>query len=178
MLTDNYADKQALINEVMELQRQADQVLKPYVPDVWMELNLTVAQLKSLIFIANEGKTSSGKLADALQVTRSNVTGIVDRLVAQGFITRIHNPDDRRTLLLRPTGRGEAALARLREGITSYVAEVLKGMSEEELLTLSHSLSSLVRAAEEYQQRRDEEKGLTDYDLSREGTKRDKSEGD
>lgn len=170
MLTD--AAKRGLINEVMELQQWADRVLKPYVPDVWMELNLTVAQLKSLIFIANEGKTCSGKLAAALHVTRSNVTDIVDRLVEHVFIIRIQNPEDRRSLVLQPTGAGEAALARLREGITSYVAEVLKGMSEAELLTLSQGLSSLVRATEEYEQRRNEEKGLTDDDLSREGTKR------
>jgi DNA-binding MarR family transcriptional regulator len=177
MLTDDSA-KQVLINEVMELQWRADQVLKPYVPDVWMELNLTLAQLKSLIFIANEGRTSSGKLAAALHVTRSNVTGIVDRLVEHGFISRIQNPEDRRSLLLQPTSRGEAALARLREGITSHVAEALKGMSMEELLTLSQGLTSLVRAAEEYKRRMDEEKALVDDGLFREDTKGGEDEGD
>ncbi|MFP3975965.1 MAG: MarR family winged helix-turn-helix transcriptional regulator [Dehalococcoidia bacterium] len=145
----------------MELQRRADQMVKPYVPDVWMELNLTVAQLKSLIFVVCEERTSSRKLAAALQVTPSNVTGIVDRLVEQGFITRTQNPDDRRALLLQPTDKGQAALTKLRQGIETHQAEILRGMNVEELLTLHQGLSSLVRAAEQYEQNVDKEKELS-----------------
>ncbi len=160
MSTENSADKQKLVSEVMELHRRVDNVLKPYVPDVWMELNLTVAQLKSLIFVVRGGKTSSKKLAAALRVTPSNVTGIVDRLVEQGFISREQNPEDRRALLLQPTDKGEAALSRLRYGIESHIAQVLQGMSVEELSVLVQGYSSLVRAGEEYEQSADREKEL------------------
>lgn len=164
MSTENSTDKQELINKVMDLHRRMDRSLRPFVPAVWMELNLTVAQLKSLIFIVGEGKTSSRKLAAALCVTPSNVTGIVDRLAEQGFISRDQNPNDRRTLLLQPTDKGEAVLSRLRYGIESYITRVLQGMSVEELSVLAQGYSSLVRAAEEYEQNAGKEKGLMNND--------------
>jgi len=72
-----------------------------YVPDAWMELSLSVAQLKSLFFISKEGSTNFKKLAQALRVTPSNVTGIVDHLVEEGLVSRQENPEDRRMLMLQ-----------------------------------------------------------------------------
>lgn len=157
MLNDNSEDKQKIINKVIELQRRADFILKQYVPDVWMELNLTVAQLKTLIFVVCKKETSSGRLAAALRVSPPNVTGIVDRLVKQGLINRTQNPENRRSLLLTPTEKGEEALTRLSEGVESHNTEVLKNMNEEDLLTLSQGLASLVRAAQEYEKSVEEE---------------------
>lgn len=160
MLKDNSEDKQKIIDKVIELHRRADFILKQYVPDVWMELNLTVAQLKSLIFVVCKKETSSGRLAAALRVSPPNVTGIVDRLVKQGLISRTQNPENRRSLLLTPTEKGEESLKRLSEGVESHNTEVLKNMNKEDLLALSKGLASLVKAAEEYEKRAEEETDL------------------
>ncbi len=139
-----------MIEEITELQRQLRRALRQHRPEAWMELNLTPAQLKSLFFISREGSTNSRKLAAALGVTPSNMTGIVDRLVEQGLVSRQENPEDRRMLLLRATEEGEALLARLRESRISQLSGLLAHLSLEELATLAQALSSLVRAAEAY----------------------------
>ena len=77
-------EKLELIREIIELQRKVDRARRQYELDVWMALPLTIAQLKSLFFISNQGSTNLGKLAAALGVTPTNTTGIVDRLVKQG----------------------------------------------------------------------------------------------
>jgi len=40
-----------------------------------------VLAIKKPVFISNRAATTTGKLADALKVTPTNVTGIIDRLL-------------------------------------------------------------------------------------------------
>jgi DNA-binding MarR family transcriptional regulator len=135
------------IAEIIRLYRQVNRYMQRDSPDVWMDLTLTVPQLKSLFFIANEGTTNLRKLAAALKVTPSNVTGIVDRLFQQGLVTRQENPEDRRVSLLRPTEHGEAVVDNLRERRTTYLARVLGKLDADELANLKKGLAAMVRAA-------------------------------
>jgi DNA-binding MarR family transcriptional regulator len=141
-------DKPGLITEIIELQRKLGRAWRQYELDVWMGLPLTMAQLKSLFFINNQGSTNSGKLAAALGVTPTNVTGIIDRLVKQGLVSRSEDVQDRRILVLQATDRGEALVAKLRERRRGYLSEVLARLSVDELATLAQGLNSLVKASE------------------------------
>ncbi len=144
-------DKKKLIEEIIELQRRLNRALRQDEPDVWRGLNLTIAQLKSLFFIANEGSINARKLAAALGVTPADVTGVVDRLVARGLVSRTEDPEDRRMLLLRATGEGEALVTNLRGTIIGRASKVLARMSVDELFTLAQGLTSLVKAAEAHE---------------------------
>ena len=137
-----------LVREIIELERRANRALRQYSPDAWMGLSLTIAQVKSLFFIDNEGSTNFRKLAAALGVTPSSVTGIIDRLVEQELVSRKENPEDRRVLLLSVTGKGKTLLANLRERRVRLMSEVLTRMSQEELFNLARGLAALVREAE------------------------------
>lgn len=141
-------EKQELITEIIKLQRKVDRAWRQYELGVWLDLPITMAQLKSLFFISNQGSTHSGKLAAALGVTPTNVTGIIDRLVKQGLVSRTEDVQDRRVMLLQATGRGEELVTKLRERRRSYLAEGLARLSVDELAILARGLSSLARAAE------------------------------
>jgi len=144
-------NRSKLVEEIIRLQRRVDHARRQYQIDVWMDLPLTIAQLKSLLFIRNQGSTTSGKLAAALGVTPTNITGIVDRLIRQGLVSRTEDPGDRRVLLLRVTGKGEELTARLRERRRGYMTEVLGHMDDEDLAALARGLSLLVRAVESHE---------------------------
>ncbi len=141
-------DRTRLVKEIIELQRQVRRALRGYVPDAWMNLNLTIPQLKSLFLIAREGSMNTKSLAKELRVTPSNITGIIDRLVRQGLVSRQENPEDRRMLELRITDKGETLLTSLREETISSMYEVLSRMNTEELSSLARGLASLAKAAE------------------------------
>jgi len=108
-------DKAKLVGEIIQLQQQLSKAMGQYAPEAWMDLSLTIAQLKSLLFIDFEGSTNFRKLATALGVTPPNVTGIVDRLVEQGLVSRTENPENRRMSILKTTDNGKVLLAKLRE---------------------------------------------------------------
>lgn len=145
-------DKTTLVKEIIELQRKVDRYRRGTTLDAWMSLPpITIAQLKSLFFINNQGSTNLGKLASALGVTPANVTGIVDRLVEHKLITRVENVQDRRMLVLRTTENGEELVANLRERKRSYLSKALSDLSFDELTNLSQGLTSLVKAIESHQ---------------------------
>jgi DNA-binding MarR family transcriptional regulator len=145
-------EKNELIKEVFELYRQVNRTMRQHGPDAWMQLNLTILQVKSLFFITNHGSTNFKKLATALTVTPSNLTGVIERLVEQGLVSRKENPEDRRMLLLKATEKGESLVMELRERRLGYLTRALSDLSPEELTLITRGLSLLARVAETHGQ--------------------------
>jgi DNA-binding MarR family transcriptional regulator len=71
--------------------------------------DLTVIQVHALYAISR-GDITMGRVATTLHCDASNVTGIVDRLVSAGLITRQEGAHDRRTKTLQLTNKGRAAI--------------------------------------------------------------------
>lgn len=72
--------------------------------------DLTPPQLWTL-YILMRGETTMGKLAATLHCDASNVTGIVDRLVAQDLIVSKVSPHDRRAKVLGLTQKGDRVIS-------------------------------------------------------------------
>jgi len=140
--------KEELIQQIVDLHRRVNRVLRQIAPDAWMELSLTIPQVKSLFFIGNHGTTNFKKLAGALKVTPANLTGVIDRLVDQGLVSRTENPEDRRMMLLKLTEKGEALVSELRERRVSYLSRALRGLAPEELDVIARGLALLATAVE------------------------------
>ncbi len=143
-------DKSSLIQEVVKLQRKAGRTLGAYAASALLNSGLTITQLKSLFLITKMGSTNFRKLAEALGVTPSNVTGIIDRLVEQGLVSREENPEDRRVVTLQATDKGRTLVSSLRESGISHMTQILTFLSVEELSSLSRGLSAFIRAAGAY----------------------------
>ncbi len=142
-LTETRAE---LTKEILSLQ-QMSHSLGRYAPEAWMELDLTIGQLKCLFFIDSQGSTNFRNLAKALGVTPPDITRLVDRLIEQGFVSRREHPDDRRMQLLQVTKKGTSLLARLRENKTTHLHRILANLSDAELITVARGLRALVEAA-------------------------------
>lgn len=141
-------EKVNLIKEVVELHRRVNRAMRQSGPDAWMKLTMTVPQVKSLFFITNSESTNFKNMAAALKVTPSNLTGVVDRLVEQGLVSRTEDHEDRRKTLLQATEKGESLVAELRERRMSYLSQALADMSPDELSTIIRGLELLANAVE------------------------------
>jgi DNA-binding MarR family transcriptional regulator len=144
--------KQEIVEELIELQRKIDHDRRQYELDAWMSLNLGIGQLKTLFFISNRGATTTGKLATALKVTPTNVTGIIDRLLEKDLITRIGDPDDRRVLVLRTTTKGDELVAELRQKRRERMTELFKNLSDKEAEIVAQGLKIMVKAIDAKQE--------------------------
>jgi DNA-binding MarR family transcriptional regulator len=61
----------------------------------------TPAQIRALGFISSEHSQTVGELAEAMGVTISTASGLIDKLVNEQLVERSTNPDDRRQVLIR-----------------------------------------------------------------------------
>jgi DNA-binding MarR family transcriptional regulator len=140
--------REKLTRQIIELRRQVNRVIRQHTLDSWVKLSLTIPQLKSLFYISRHGKVNPSGLASGIRVTPANVTGIVDRLVEQGLLTRTPDPDDRRISWLTVTDKGKILISDLREGRAKEMHEILDKLTEEELLIVARGFELLARAAE------------------------------
>ena len=76
---------------------------------------VTTAQAAVLAVVAGAERPAQKTVADALGLNESAVTGMANRLIALGYLTRENDPDDRRARLLRLTAQGKKALKRIAE---------------------------------------------------------------
>lgn len=83
----------------------------------WMEIDLTLPQLRTLLVLAEEGPLVIGQIAQRLSIGLSTGGHLVDRLVQAGLAERTEDVEDRRRTLARLTPKGEELLARLLSGI-------------------------------------------------------------
>jgi len=77
---------------------------------------LTVPRAHVLWELQHRGPLTQRDLADTLKVSARNVTGLVDGLVATGFVTRGPHPTDRRATLVSFTEHGAATAQALEQG--------------------------------------------------------------
>jgi MarR family 2-MHQ and catechol resistance regulon transcriptional repressor len=120
--------------------------LSPFIDAGLRRQNLTSAQLNVLLALRSAGPDGllMGQIGERLVVTRSNVTGLVDRLERQGLVARTAHRD-RRATIVRLTAAGEALLERTAPRHAEVLAELTDCFSSEEKQTLIRLLSKLRR---------------------------------
>lgn len=82
-----------------------------------------------------------GDLSEACLVKQPTMTRMVDRLSAQGLVSRSDDAEDRRRVSVRLTAKGRAIADELVEEAKAHEARVLPAAEAEQLKALLRSLS-------------------------------------
>lgn len=92
-----------------------------------------------------------GELSRRMMVTNGNVTGLVERLVEEGLLSRRHAPNDRRSHIVRLTDRGRRQFRRMAREHEEWVAGLFAGLSRNDitmlLALLAKAKASVTKAA-------------------------------
>jgi len=88
-----------------------------------------------------------GELSRRLMVSHGNVTGLVDRLVAEGLVERTPVPEDRRILNVRLTTSGKALFDTMTPPHLEWVVSMMDGLTRDEMKTLYDLLAKLKTSA-------------------------------
>ena len=75
-------------------------------PDGFYKMKITLAQLAVLEILARESAVRMTDLARFVNVTTAAMTGVVERLVRDGYAVRKSDDGDRRIIKVRPTAKG------------------------------------------------------------------------
>ena len=107
---------------------------KLFFPEEWIELDLrfSKSELFSMFFLDKRKEVSMTELVEYINTPMSTATGIVDRLVKNGYIKRDRSETDRRIVILRLTDEGSQLIKRLKDLIYGYLNMILDDLTEEE----------------------------------------------
>jgi DNA-binding MarR family transcriptional regulator len=114
----------------------------------WAEHHgLSSGRLGLMFRLMRCGDTALGDLAEGLDSTPRNITGLVDHLERDGLVERVPDQEDRRSVRARLTEKGREKIAGIwKEGMARQYA-LAGGMSKEDLAQLRHLCLTLVEAA-------------------------------
>jgi DNA-binding MarR family transcriptional regulator len=122
----------------------ASGVLESRVEARLSEVGLSLAKLAALHQLSRAGESLPlGQLAERLSCVKSNVTQLVDRLEADGFVSRAADPNDRRSRLAVLTASGRKAYAKGSEIQMQAEKELFGVLSAEESKKLHELLAKL-----------------------------------
>ena len=108
-------------------------------PQEWhdvSELRATAGQIRLLRILITQERCTMQELAEALGVAQPSVTAMVKRLLAQGFVERVHDEKDWRLVWVFPTERGQRAVAFYSQMRRANLQRRLAQLDEEELAHL------------------------------------------
>jgi DNA-binding MarR family transcriptional regulator len=140
------ATRDELIERVMRAQYQATQSMLLLAEPIWLDLDLTLQQLKSLMVITASGSMPVSRLAELLHLQRSATSTLVDHLVHLGLFARAEDRDDRRRTLVDLTPSGREMVTRLRQGREDLMRAALEQLTDEDL----HTTIRVLRTIAEY----------------------------
>lgn len=89
---------------------------------VAFRLGLNATDYRCLELILRKGEMTAKALAEELRLTTGAVTGIVDHLERAGYVERLENPADRRSVIVRPLITHRGVEKKLGDTMTSYRA--------------------------------------------------------
>ena len=113
---------------------------------------ITFPQFLVLNFLSVSGKSKMKDLAHFMDVTTADMTGIVERLVRDGYVVRTYEPKDRRIIKIGLTSKGSALVKKVNQQRRQMIIKIFGKISEADrrdyLRILMHIRDILIKKKE------------------------------
>lgn len=120
--------------------------------DCVAHMDLTPHQLIVLKIIADSGDSTMTELSAKMNVTMGNTTGLVDRLTKEGYVSRSHDPNDRRIVKVKLTGKGRQVMTRAKKKRQSMFLKVLERLTTKDIETMLELFEKIIGERADQQQ--------------------------
>ncbi|MFB4278179.1 MarR family winged helix-turn-helix transcriptional regulator [Nonomuraea sp. MTCD27] len=130
-------EREELIRRIGETQRGLARLFAQHQSPLFSS-NLTMRQLKVIMVLSMNGSVSGQDLAHNLGVGLGTVTGIVDRLVAHGLVSRHEDPHDRRVRRVELTPKGTELIEEINNAGVQHYQRIMDHLDTETLRALDH----------------------------------------
>ena len=140
-------DREALSRSIIAQFRAALRELRCMGGDRMRRAGVSFTHFHIVSLLDRHGEMPMSRLADMLDVSDSNASGVVDRLEERGYIERIRVPNDRRVVLVRATEAGQRMLTEAEVLKDEMVQNVLDRLDASQLERLALAVEDLGAAA-------------------------------
>ena len=104
---------------------------------------LTPSQFDIIATLGNTEGMTFRELGERTLITKGTLTGVIDRLEAQGLVRRVAQTDDRRRTLVKLTEAGQREFERIFPGHVQHCRRPFVGYKEEDFAALERELGRL-----------------------------------
>jgi DNA-binding MarR family transcriptional regulator len=111
-----------------------------------VKLGISMTHLHVLTMLRHHGPLTMSRLAEILDVSLSNATGIVDRLEDRGYVERVRVKDDRRVVLVQPTAAADVVMEQIDVLRSDLLVEALDRLDDDQLVVVEAGLREFQRA--------------------------------
>jgi DNA-binding MarR family transcriptional regulator len=98
----------------------------------FLKTKITMPQFVVLEILSHHGESKMTDLANLLDVTTAAMTGIIDRLVRDGYAARGHDKDDRRIVRVSLTRKGEKIVKDMVDNRKKLTIKLFGAISQED----------------------------------------------
>ncbi|MDO8886832.1 MarR family transcriptional regulator [Candidatus Oleimmundimicrobium sp.] len=96
------------------------------------EAGLTMPQFFVMMIVDAKGSRKMSELAELLSLNFGTATGIVDRLVRDGYLKRQRDEKDRRVVRVYLTDKGKSVIVKVQEKRRERLVSLLEKINEED----------------------------------------------
>lgn len=136
----------ALVAELMEVNGLVRDRALNLVGPMPMPPDLTMQQLRVLGHVVKQPGIGGTELGALLGVSAPTASGLVERLVEKGLLSRIDDEDDRRIRRLHPTEAGRDLMRRMDSAFERLLSVVLGELSADDLRLLTEGSRVMLAA--------------------------------
>jgi DNA-binding MarR family transcriptional regulator len=103
-------ERSAIVDAIVGQFRSSIGELRCVASERLVRQGVSMSHLHLMSMLDRHGQLPMSRIAELLDVSDSNATGLIDRMEERGFVERIRHPDDRRVVLVRVSERGQQIL--------------------------------------------------------------------
>ena len=140
------AERAKIVDET--IQALVDLVMSQKFADMprWIDVDLTVSQLRAVYLLAYRGELTITELAKKLGLGKPAASSLVQQLVERGLADRVSDTRDRRRAYVHLTELGTGLVSERREQRQSKAQVWLGNLDVDDLIGLRDGLRALIRA--------------------------------
>ena len=139
----------ASVNKIAdEMSKLIPRLMKGIETGIFKHAHITHAQIVILMNLYGTGESKVGALAKDLGVSAPTVSGIIERMVKQGYVERTASLEDRRCIVISLRPKGERIVKDLQKVIRKRWSEILVYLRPSERLNYVRLIKKIVEAIE------------------------------
>lgn len=125
-----------------------DNLRKVFYPEEWIHLDLELSktELLTLLVVERHGEVIMSQIAEYIKIPLSTSTGLVNRLVRNGYLKRERSESDRRIVAIQLTDQGKSIVLDFQATISHYLEQVESVLTEEDRLVIYNVFLKVVDA--------------------------------
>jgi DNA-binding MarR family transcriptional regulator len=108
-----------------------------------IETDINKSHVSLMFALSREENMTMTAIGNAIGVSKPNVTTIVDKLVALGFVERVTDSKDRRLVYIKLTKDGKIFIEKCRTNLKNALKKTFLNYSDEEVTLLGETLKNL-----------------------------------